>query len=450
VDSAGVELLGSPIGTAVFMTAYVKRKLEKLDVIDKMIRKMDDAQIELALNRNCLGSGKLTHILRTCPPDLIADAIASFDSRLRSILTNILRVPFITEDQWKHANLPVRMGGLGITSVAEIADPAYFGSIALTHELVTLILGPDFPSNPAPTQITAVAARLAASTDIDPPVLANMIGHSKVQKMFMAFKEEKSLKALLASDDVRSTIVVRYTGNKKAGAWITMQPCSALGQRIGNHAFRTQMCRWMGVQIETEERPCTYCGKTMDTHGDHALVCDMGNERTLRHNAIRDIIADLGIEAGLVTTKEELGLLPDYPNLKPGDVTVRGYHMGANASAFDVTVTSVLQSSNNNHAAVDASYRSKQGHDTKLDKWDDLCRMANVRFMPLAFDSMGGATEQVHSLIEAWSALAAGRKRVEAKSIKANVYRKLSAAILQFNSRAILERMVTGTCEWIV
>lgn len=43
----------------------------------------------------------------------------------------------------------------------------------------------------------------------------------------------------------------------------------------------------------------------MVTYGDHVLVCDMGNERTLRYNAIRDLIANLRVEAGLVTTKEE-------------------------------------------------------------------------------------------------------------------------------------------------
>jgi ubiquitin carboxyl-terminal hydrolase 44/49 len=450
VNNAGVELLGSPIGTAASMTDYVMRKLKKLDVIDEMVCKMDDAQIELAINRSCLGSGKLTHMLRTCPPEMIAPAIASFDLRLRNILTHIVRTPFITDNQWKHANLPVRSGGLGITSVSDIADPAYYGSTVLTHELVTRILGPNFPSNPAPTRITAVAARLAADTGTATPVLADMIGHKKVQKLYMSLKETKSLENLLKSVDTRTATIIRHDANKQAGAWITMPPIRALGQRIDNLAFRTQIRRWLGIPMETMERRCTKCPMTMDIHCDHAMVCAMGNERTLRHDAIKDILAQLGGDTGHVTTSEELGLLPNHPGLKPGDVAIRGIHFDCPVSAYDVTVTSVLQSNNNHKAAVDACYRSKEGHDTKIFKWADLCREANVRFMPLAFDSIGGATPQVHSVIKAWSELAANRKRVDAKSIRASVYRKISAAILKFNSRAVLERMVPGTCDWII
>lgn len=65
------------------MTNYIMCKLAKRDVIDKQVANMDDAQIELSLLSKCLGFGKLMHMLGTCPPELITDAISSFDARWR-------------------------------------------------------------------------------------------------------------------------------------------------------------------------------------------------------------------------------------------------------------------------------------------------------------------------------------------------------------------------------
>jgi hypothetical protein len=447
VDNAGVDLLGSPIGSAAFMTAYIMRKLTKLDDIDKQVAKMDDAQVELCLLRNCLGFGKLTHILRTCPPELITDAISSFDARLRRTLANIIRQPFLTADQWAHANLPIRMGGFGITSVTDIADPAYFGSVCLTHELVVNILGEHF-ADPAPTRISAVAARIGAATGCDAPVMADMIGHRKVQKLFMSQKEELALQRLATPDSERLAIIRVHTRNKHAGAWVSMPPISALHMRVENDAFRTQMRRWLGIQLSDRSWNCPKCGATMDVHGDHAGVCRMGNEPILRHNAVRDEFGRLAVDAGLATTIEELHLLPDFPSLKPADVCVRGLHAGARASAFDITFTSVLQSNNNHKAAADASYRAKEGHERKLDKFADQCRDAHIHFTPLSFDSFGGATEQVHSLILWWCRLAAARRRITVGAIKTSFYRRISAIILRFNSRAIIERSLTTDCRW--
>lgn len=449
VDNAGIDLLGSPIGSAAFMTTYIMGKLAKLDDIDRQVAKMDDAQIELNMLRNCLGFGKLTHMLRTCPSELITDAISSFDARLRHILTNIIRQPFLTDDQWAHANLPIRMGGFGITSVIDIADPAYFGSVCLTHQLVTDILGEHFP-DPAPTRINAVAARLGAATDQDAPVMSDMIGHRKVQKLFMSVKEEQSFKSLVNTNDERLKAVRLHTSNKHAGAWISMAPIPALNTRVGNIAFRTQMRRWLGIELAGRERNCIKCGSIMDVFGDHAGLCQMGNERTMRHNAVRDEFGRLAVDAGLITSIEEVNLLPDFPSLKPADVCIRGLHAGVRASAFDITFTSVLQAYNNHKAAADASYRAKEGHERKIDKFADKCRDANIRFTPLAFDSFGGATDQVHSLVKWWCRLAADRKRITVGAIKTSFYRRISAVILRYNSRSITERSLSTDCRWIL
>ena len=70
VDNAGVKLLGAPIGTKAFTTDFVQKKLVALNEVHKLLREVDNAQVEFALFRGCLAYNKINHLLRTCPPDL--------------------------------------------------------------------------------------------------------------------------------------------------------------------------------------------------------------------------------------------------------------------------------------------------------------------------------------------------------------------------------------------
>ena len=51
----------------------------------------------------------------------------------------------------------------------------------------------------------------------------------------------------------------------------------------------------------------------MDRFGDHALVCPCKGDRTIRHNALRNIAYEESSLAGMQPVKDELGLLPQRP-----------------------------------------------------------------------------------------------------------------------------------------
>ena len=113
-DNAGVKLLGAPIGTRDFTTEFVKKKLKALDEVSKALREVNDAQVEFGLFRGCLSYNKINHLLRTCPPDLLEDALGKFDEHFQNMVAEILRVGCLGEDQWEQASLPVRLSGLGV------------------------------------------------------------------------------------------------------------------------------------------------------------------------------------------------------------------------------------------------------------------------------------------------------------------------------------------------
>jgi len=74
-----VKLLGAPVGTAEFTTKFVQKKLDALKEVCGALRDVDDAQVEFGLFRGCLAYNKINHLLRTCPPSVLREALTKFD-----------------------------------------------------------------------------------------------------------------------------------------------------------------------------------------------------------------------------------------------------------------------------------------------------------------------------------------------------------------------------------
>ena len=115
-------MLGAPIGSREFTTEFVKKKLKALDDAGKTLREVDNAQVEFGLFRGCLSYNKIDHLLRTCPPDLLQDALCQFDDHFQSMVAAILRVPCLTDDQWNR--LRCWFSGLGVNQTKAIAGSA--------------------------------------------------------------------------------------------------------------------------------------------------------------------------------------------------------------------------------------------------------------------------------------------------------------------------------------
>lgn len=86
VANDGVKLLGAPIGSRPFTTEFVKKKLKALEAVHKLLREVDNAQVEFGLFRGCLSYNKINHLLRTCPPDLLQDALVQFDDHFQHMI----------------------------------------------------------------------------------------------------------------------------------------------------------------------------------------------------------------------------------------------------------------------------------------------------------------------------------------------------------------------------
>ena len=87
----------------------MQKKLDALYAVYKLLREVNDAQVEFALFRGCLAYNKINHLLRTCPPDLLEEALVKFDDHFQNMVAEILRVPCLADDLWDLASLPVKL-----------------------------------------------------------------------------------------------------------------------------------------------------------------------------------------------------------------------------------------------------------------------------------------------------------------------------------------------------
>ena len=128
-----------------------------------------------------------------------------------------------------------------------------------------------------------------------------------------------------------------------------------------------------------------------------------------RHNNVCDILGHAARGAGLAAVVIEKKNQIVGSNEKPGDITVQQYHRGFASSAFDVTITHPLQQKYKEIAMEEAGLVAEEAHDRKLQKSLEVCQKEGIHFVPLAWESIGGATETVHETVRKWTELEGAR-----------------------------------------
>jgi len=121
----------------------------------------------------------------------------------------------------------------------------------------------------------------------------------------------------------------------------------------------------------------------------------------------------------------------DGSKAKPGDITVQQYHRGFASSAFDVT-----HCSKNIKKLRWRRQVAEEAHDKKLQKSLEVCQKEGIHFVPLAWESTGGATETVHETVRKWTYL-----------IRRNLYAQISCCLQRHLAQAVIGRRVELACD---
>jgi len=453
VSNEGVKLLGTPVGTKAFTIDFTKKKLKVLKEVCDILKEVDNAQVELGLFRGCLAFNKINHLLRTCPPDLLEEALSQFDEHFHNILATILRLPCLSEDQWEQASLPVKFAGIGVNRTKIIAGPAYIGSCVLTRDLVAALLK---RKKFEPVGVTELLAAHEAFTSAAHDV-ADLSTQRSVQQLLSSERHEAIFQKLMAKSTTRSNNLMLACSLPHASDWLLAPPIAGLGLALSSVEFRTALKFRLGIPLYAEPFPCPVvstagleCEAEMDVFGDHAICCNHGTSYLFRHNNVRDILGHSARAAGLSAVVMEQKNQIEGSNEKPGDITVQQYHRGFTSSAFDVTISHPLQKRYLEVAMEEGGVAAQDAHDRKLQKSLVVCRKEGIQFVPLAWESLGGATETVHETLSRWTDMEGARGGYPTALIRRNLYSQLSCCLTRHLARAVLDRQPEVECERVL
>ena len=151
----GMRVVGVPVGTEQFQRDFLKEAVngEPAELV-RALAPMEDAQASFQILR-LSATSRLSHLLRTVPPSITGQAAANYDALVEWALASIIagdgaaaaglptpeevaHDPTVCQNQTylghealRQAHLPIREGGLGLTSSSSIKGAAYIGCHAL-------------------------------------------------------------------------------------------------------------------------------------------------------------------------------------------------------------------------------------------------------------------------------------------------------------------------------
>ena len=373
ITTGGFDLLGSPVGSAAHCEASVLKRVNKVQEILTRLSDLQGSQMETTLLRSCLALPKVAHVLRTCPPGFVKDALVAYDEGMRDALSDIAGSP-LSDWAWLKASLPSSFGGLNIRWASLHAPAAYIGSLHQTTPLVSEILG-HFPKAPINLSSAISALALAAgrpewcsSLEIDVPLHQRHLSHAI---------DEASYSALLAqAPDARSRALALSSSIRHAGDWLNVIPSSALGLHLQDREFRLCLQYWLGLRMSEEGARCRICHAVADPFGDHQVGCGGNGDRIHRHRP----------------------------------------------AALDVTVISTLQQLTIHGAASMQGHDLRVGEERKIAAHAEACRTVGVSFVPLVVESLGGWSDEASDTIANIGRLALAQKSLGLNELMFNSY----------------------------
>ena len=364
--------------------------------------------------------GRWNYLFRTVPiPDECIHA-------LEEVLTLKL-LPALTgcaehsQDLIDLLRLPARLGGLALPSFREMGQVELENSRAVVQGQVQDILhqnDPDWQNRPVATILSeASAARRRVSKS----------RHEHEEACYRDVRDKSSPELLRRLDQLAAP---------GASSWLTALPVTDHGFHLGKRDFRDALALRYGWALRDTPVTCS-CGKAFTP--THAMSCPLGGFPTIRHNEVRDMLADLVTEVcadvavepllAPITGERFLSASTNTATDARADIRARGFWTRAQAAYFDVRVI---------HPGA-ASYRQQsiaqlleQHERRKRSEYSE--RVINVdrgTFTPLIFTTVGGCDRECSVFLKRLCGIIAEKEQKSYGEVLAHVRCRLSFALLR-------------------
>lgn len=384
-----------------------------------------------------------------------------FDLDTEAAFRNLSGLP-LTQQQWIQATFRVKDGGLGLSPTESVADAAYLGSRAATHQACQAVrpahswdaAGPGSPIAAAVDRCNGKLEAVGMATRIqggNPEMTQRQV--SKL----LSLARVKAWQAAVNPDDACN--LSAYSA-PQAGKALGITPSKTLDKALSRNEFVTQVAVQLGVDVCEGGHACRFCGLPEDGRGRHALSCMAGGDAVVEHNDVRDLVHDYCKRGLLRPELEAQGVLRDIPTpdgrRRPADVLVcagaaliprlpdGSRALGPTRVALDFAVINALGPGHWNETFRKSGSAAEAYADKKRSYLDTAskCEAAGVRFQPMVFEAQGGMTSQAGSVLHAIAGAVAVAEDGDQIKIREELFEKISLLTMRANARRIRRRRI--------
>ena len=409
IDTYGVTVLGSHLGTTAFIRAKLDTKVKELEDVSESILTVNSKQIQFLMLRWCF-SQMLIFLQRNLPHHHMQYIIPEFMEMKRKILESIVEMP-IDDDRFKLAQLHVADSGLGLFDSDLTSHAAYVASFAefmteFMHDLRYVSVEDNLPCTEHFFSSLDVLRKYDESITIaslHARIMDDKQKHTmKLQhELSQIFRKSMRLETMILFPDRRAQVFFNSIRDGDAGRILEMAPKSSM-HRMVNHNLKSYIrMRLFMPQVP----PCTcLCKNPVDVQGFHWRGgCGHGGIRTNTHNDVVAMIKTIFLYCGCHVRTEESHMFSDN---KRGDLTVRGLDGYPRPQVMDVRITSAVPANGGpitEREADDPKFPAKhlEKHaKQKSHKYKEEARAAGLGFLPLVMDTSGRMHKTLIDVLE--------------------------------------------------
>ena len=414
ITTDGNKHLGAVIGSENYKQQYVDSKvsgwvndMEELTIIAK-----EEPQVALSAFTKGL-CRRWTYVQRTIPG--ISGNFQPLEEVIAKKFIPALIGRDISQLERRYLALPTRYGGLGIQDPTATADIEFDSSSKITEPLANLIYNQDNRlSELNVSQVRSVKQALSLAKS----------------KRF-----ENELEMILSLVDPLTERSIQAAKEKNASSWLNALPLKHMGYVLNKQEFRDALCLRYNWKISDIPR---YCGCGCRNDIVHVLTCKKGGYVAMRHNSLRDGIANIMKEV-CTDVKIEPPLLP----VNPGDfsascnvaeearldISARGVQSTFERTFYDIRVTHPFAASNV-LTPLDRLYVKHEKE--KVSSYAE--RVINVEkgsFVPVVFTTTGGTGPMAKKLLQRLAEMIATKRGERYPDILNFIRTKLRFSLLR-------------------
>ena len=360
--------------------------------MDEWIKDVEDlAQIaqrepQLAYSAYVYGLSKRWNYVCRTTPDVSA-LMRRLDFTVKEVFVPAIldRIFSCTEEIHSIFALPCRLGGLSIHKLSETSDLEFEFSQMVTKDLTDAIYNQDREYTSDHVKISSVKLEV-----------------TKRRADYFQNKRTQLVETLSPSHRLQLDLA----SEKGASSWLTALPLQTFGYSLNKQQFTDALALRYDYNIKNSARLCS-CGEPNTVN--HLLVCKRGGYVSLRHNSLRDVMAEMLRNADCKDVTTEPALLPVNGVQLPKstntaadarlDVSARSLWNPLERAFLDIRVFHPLAPSNVAHGSIANMYRSHE-NEKKTSYNARVLEIERGTFTPVVFSTTGGMGIEASKLMK--------------------------------------------------